>query len=213
MRWSFPKYQAVNPMDDSEGYRETTNAERDKMGRNVGDWRNTFLHEFGGHGYGRLTDEYWNTSSESGPGAVNGHAWSVPYSLNVSGFYDSAPWKEDLLDRRDEWVQINPDYERIGRFQGGKTSMYYRWRSEMTSCMIDNRPYFNLWSRILIVRRIMQKVGMTFDMDDFISKDVTTDPIRPTADTTPEEIQRRAARALMVPEMPMLPPPVFHEDE
>ena len=213
MRWSFPKYQAVNPMDDSEGYRETTNAERDEMGRNVGDWRNTFLHEFGGHGYGRLTDEYWSTSSESAPGAVNGHAWSVPYSLNVSGYYDSAPWKEDLLDRWDEWVEINPDYERIGLYQGGKTSMYYRWRSEKTSCMIDNRPYFNLWSRILIVRRIMEKTGLTFNMDDFISKDVTTDPIRPTADTTPEEIQRRAARARMVPEMPMLPPPVFHEDE
>ena len=213
MRWAFPKYQAVNPKDNSEGYRETTNAERDEMGRNVGDWRNTFLHEFGGHGYGRLTDEYWNTSSEAGPGAVNGHARAVPYSLNVSGFYDAAPWKQDLLDHLDEWVGINPDYGRIGRYQGGKSSLFFRWRSEMTSCMIDNRPYFNAWSRILIVRRILEKAGETFDMDDFRAKDVTTDPIRPAADTTPEELERMAARARMVPEMPMLPPPVFHEDE
>ena len=48
-RWSFPKYQAVNEKDNSQGYRETTDAERDEMGRMVGDWKNTFIHEFGGH--------------------------------------------------------------------------------------------------------------------------------------------------------------------
>ena len=214
MRWSFPKYQAVNPRDDSEGFRETTNAERDAMGRHVGDWRNTVLHEFGGHGFGRLTDEYWKeTTKYTAEGAIAGHTYAVPYSLNASGYYDNVPWKADILDHLDEWVARNPDYARVGIFHGAQVSLYYRWRSEMTSCMIDNRPYFNLWSRILIVRRIMEKTGLTFNMDDFIAKDVTTDPIRPTADTTPEEIQRRAARARMVPEMPMLPPPVFHEDE
>ena len=213
MRWSFPAYQAVNPMDDSEGYRETTDEERDEMGRNVGDWRNTFLHEFGGHGFGRLTDEYWKTSSEAGPGAVSGHSWSVPYSLNVSGFYDAAPWKQDLLDQLDEWTGINPDYGRIGRYQGGKSSLYFRWRSEMTSCMIDNRPYFNTWSRILIVRRILEKAGETFDMDEFRAKDVTTDPIRPAPTASAAARAQARERALMVPEMPMLPPPVYHEDE
>ena len=214
MRWSFPKYQAVNPRDNSQGSRLTTEAERDEMGRHVGDWRNTVIHEFGGHAFGRLSDEYWNeTTKYTAEGAIAGHTYAVPYSMNVSGYYDNVPWKEELLDHLDEWVARNPDYARVSIFHGAQTSLYYRWRSEMTSCMIDNRPYYNLWSRILIVRRIMEKTGLTFDMADFIAKDVTTDPIRPTADTTPEEIQRRAARARMVPEMPMLPPPVFHEDE
>ena len=208
MSWSFPKIQAVNPRDDSEGYRQTTDAERDELGRHVGDWRNTMLHEFGGHAIGRLGDEYWSASKYTKPGAINGHSYAVPYAMNLSGYYDSVPWKEDLLDHLDEWVARNPDYGRIGIWHGAQTSLYYRWRSEKISCMIDNRPYFSTWQRILIVRRIMEKTGETFDMDDFIAKDVTTDPIRPTADASPEELRRMAARARMVPEMPMLPPPV-----
>ena len=220
MRWSFPKYQAVNVQDDSEGYRETTNAERDEMGRMVGDWRNTVLHEFGGHAYGRLTDEYWSTKTKyTEPGAISGHSYSVPHALNISGYYDSVPWQEDLLDNLDEWTARNPDYGRIGIWHGGHQSLYFRWRSEKTSCMIDNRPYFSTWQRILIVRKIMEKAGETFDMDDFIAKDVTVDPIRPVESATASAAERSQillkarSQALLVPEMPMLPPPVLHEED
>lgn len=216
-RWSFPKYQAVNEQDKSQGYRETTDAERDEMGRMVGDWKNTFLHEFGGHAYGRLTDEYWSgTTAVTAPAAIAGHSNTVPHALNVSGFYDSAPWKEDLLDHLDEWTARNPDYGRIGLWHGAYKSLYYRWRSEKISCMIDNRPYYSTWQRILIVRRIMTKAGETFDMDDFIAKDVTVDPIRPVVPATASAEERSRillkarSQALLVPEMPMLPPPVEH---
>ena len=213
IRWSFPDNQAVNPRDDSEGSRLTTSEERDAMGRNVGDWRNSVLHEFAGHGFGRLTDEYWKTGKYTSEGSIAGHTYQVKYSLNVSGYYDKVPWKEDILDHLDEWVARNPDYARVGIYHGAQTSLYYRWRSEMTSCMIDNRPYFNLWSRILIVRKIMEKTGLTFKMEDFIANDVTTDPVRPSPDATPEMLRIKAAQAALVPEMPMLLPPVLHEDE
>ena len=220
IRWSFPKYQAVNEQDNSQGYRETTDAERDEMGRMVGDWKNTFLHEFGGHAYGRLTDEYWSgTTAVTAPAAIAGHSNTVPHALNVSGFYDSAPWKEDLLDHLDEWTARNPDYGRIGLWHGAYKSLYYRWRSEKISCMIDNRPYYSTWQRILIVRRIMTKAGETFDMDDFIAKDVTVDPIRPVVPATASAEERSRillkarSQALLVPEMPMLPPPVEHLEE
>ena len=219
IRWSFPSVQAVNVQDDSEGSRSTTNEEKDEMGRMVGDWRNTFLHEFGGHGYGRLADEYWSSKTVyTAPGPIAGHTYTVKYALNVSGYYDSVPWKADLLDHLDEWTARNPDYGRIGIWHGGHTSLYYRWRSEKTSCMIDNRPYYSAWQRILIVRKIMEKTGETFDMDEFIAKDVTVDPIRPVVPATasPEErsqiLMRARSQALLVPEMPMLPPPVL-EDE
>ena len=219
IRWSFPSVQAVNVQDDSEGSRPTTDEEKDEMGRMVGDWRNTFLHEFAGHGYGRLADEYWkSTTVYTAPGAIPGHSYSVKYALNVSGYYDRVPWKADLLDNLEEWTARNPDYGRISIWHGGHTSLYYRWRSEKTSCMIDNRPYFSTWQRILIVRRIMEKTGETFDMDEFIAKDVTVDPIRPVVSATasPEErrqiLMRARSQALLVPEMPMLPPPVL-EDE
>ena len=220
IRWSFPKVQAVNVQDDSEGSRSTTDAERDEMGRMVGDWKNTFIHEFGGHGYGRLTDEYWSTTTKyTEPGAIAGHSYTVKYALNASGFYDSVPWQADLLDHLDEWTARNPDYGRIGLWQGGASSLYFRWRSEKISCMIDNRPYYSTWQRILIVRRIMTKTGETFDMDDFIAKDVTVDPIRPVVPATASAEERSRillkarSQALLVPEMPMLPPPVIHEEE
>ena len=220
IRWSFPKVQAVNVQDDSEGSRSTTDAERDEMGRMVGDWKNTFIHEFGGHGYGRLTDEYWSTTTKyTEPGAIAGHSYTVKYALNASGFYDSVPWQADLLDHLDEWTARNPDYGRIGIWQGGASSLYFRWRSEKISCMIDNRPYYSTWQRILIVRRIMTKTGETFDMDDFIAKDVTVDPIRPVVPATASAEERSRillkarSQALLVPEMPMLPPPVIHEEE
>ena len=219
IHWSFPSVQAVNVQDDSQGSRSTTNEEKDEMGRMVGDWRNTFLHEFGGHGYGRLADEYWSSKTVyTAPGAIASHTWTVSYALNVSGYYGRVPWKADLLDHLDEWTARNPDYGRIGIWHGGHTSLYYRWRSEKTSCMIDNRPYYSTWQRILIVRKIMEKTGETFDMDDFIAKDVTVDPIRPVVPATasPEErsqiLMRARSQALLVPEMPMLPPPVL-EDE
>ena len=220
IRWSFPKYQAVNAQDDSEGVRETTDEERDEMGRHIGNWRNTLLHEFGGHAYGRLTDEYWSTTTKyTAPGAINGHSYPVPYALNVSGFYDDVPWQADLLDNLDEWTARNPDYGRIGIWHGSYSSLYFRWRSEKTSCMIDNRPYFSTWQRILLVRKIMEKAGETFSMDDFIAKDVTVDPIRPVESagiSSEERIQARMrarSQALLVPEAPMLPPPVLHEED
>lgn len=214
-RWSFPSVQAVNVRDDSEGYRETTAAELDEMGRNVGDWKNTFIHEFGGHAYGRLTDEYWKTTTQfTEPGKVTGHNYPVPYRLNVSGYYDEVPWQEDLLDNLDEWIARNPDYSRIGIWQGAQSSLYYRWRSEKTSCMIDNRPYYSTWQRILIVRKILSKAGETFDMQSFIEKDVTLDPIRPVGTALEETSLRHArSRAMMVPEEPMGAPPVVHGEE
>ena len=212
--WSFPKVQAVNPMDDSEGCRDTTDEERDEMGRHVGDWRNTFLHEFGGHAYGRLSDEYWSTTTKyTVPGAIVGHGYPVPNSLNISGFYDKVPWQTDLLNDLDEWTARNPDYGRIGIWHGAYSSLYYRWRSEKVSCMIDNRPYFSAWQRILIVRRIMEKSGETFDMQSFIDKDVTTDPVRPAPDASAADRILARTRAMLVPEMPMLPPPVIHEED
>lgn len=214
IRWSFPKVQAVNERDDSEGYRDTTDDERDEMGRHVGDWRNTFLHEFGGHGYGRLTDEYWSTTTKyTAPEAVAGHSYQVPYAVNISGFYDEVPWQADLLDNLDELIERNPDYQRIGIWHGGQQSLYYRWRSEKTSCMIDNRPYFSAWQRMLIVREIMFKAGETFDMQAFLDHDVTTDPIRPSEALSAADRSLARSRAMLVPEMPMLPHPVIHEDE
>ena len=175
--WEFPDIIANDDIT-LDGAHYTTAADRNEVGRSHGDWRNTFLHEFGGHGFGRLLDEYWDGPSYSTGTTIVQHGWSVPYGLNVSGVYNSVPWQADLLDNLDALVARDSRYSRIGRFQGGDEMVLNRWRCEKISCMIDNRQYFSAWQRELIVKRIMELSGSSFSLSDFIASDVTFDPVR-----------------------------------
>lgn len=177
--WSYPSSEAASVSDPSAGSVSLSNDYIIENGlRNTGDWCNTVVHEFGGHAFGRLSDEYWSIGSTA-PNTVDEHNWSpLPYGLNVSGDYNNPTWKEDLLNRKADLVAINPAYDRIGVFHGGGTYMYNRWRSEKISCMIDNRFYFSTWQRELIVKRIIELAGETFSFADFLAKDVPEDPVR-----------------------------------
>ena len=183
------------------------------MGRNTGDWRNTLVHEFGGHCFSRLGDEYWYTDSSLGPvSEMSEHSWPVPFSLNLSASSTNPGWMADLLGDdlqvKPSLVDRNPLYSRIGIYQGGDVSPFYRWRSEKISCMIDNRFYFSTWQRIIIVKRIMSLSNSAFDIDSFWAKDVPTDPLR---DGNGSGGAKAPRHPLGVREVPMLPPPVFHE--
>ena len=215
MSWSYPNLtpstndplpQPVTNAVMQANYHWTTSAEYEELGRNQGDWRNTLVHEFGGHCFGRLGDEYWpNGQMGCINGAVNGHTWPVPFSLNLAASPTAVPWQADILDYPlADLVSKDPNYGRVGAFQGGGHYLYGRWRNEMISCMIDNRFYFSAWQRMLIVRRIMSLSGSTFDAASFWAKDVTTDPVRdinssPVIGDSP----------VFAPLMPMLPPPVL----
>ena len=215
IRWNFPK--VVPTTDDPlpepvtedvlrAYYAPTSQEEIAALGVNTGDWRNTLVHEFGGHAFGRLGDEYWSDATlryQSGP--IDSHTWEVPFSLNVSSSPVSVPWKETLMDRRDELVSRHAHYGRIGIYQGGGTYLYGRWRSEKVSCMIDNRFYFSAWQRYLITRRIFELSGDAagFSYDTWLAADVTTDPVR---DRTGSSVIRPASRG-PVHEGAPLPPP------
>ena len=45
------------------------------------------------------------------------------------------------------------------------------YRSEATSCMNNNIPYFSAISRQAIVERIMECAGRTFSLEDFYAND------------------------------------------
>ena len=171
-----------------------------------GDWRNVLVHEFGGHSFGRLADEYWYLTYVTSQGNIQGHSYPVPFGLNVSGWYDEAkiPWKE-LLDMRSSLVASNTLYSRIGVFQGGDVSLFNRWRSEEISCMIDNRPYFSTWQRVLIAKRIMSLAGGTFSLSGFLSQDHPEDPVR---DAISSPVIQPSTKTV-APIRPMLPPPVL----
>ena len=219
MLWSLPAIvpntddPLPEPVDSDvlqNNFHWTTEEEYAEIGRNYGDWRNTLVHEFGGHCFGRLGDEYWDDSLlKYTNGRIDGQFWSVPFSMNLASDPTTAPWKEDLLDRQEALVARDPNYGRIGTFQGGDNYLYGRWRSEKISCMIDNRFYFSAWQRYLIAKRIFTLSGDldSFTLDSWLAKDVTTDPIRDVASgSTPGKLEHRTYRPV-----PPLPPPVLVE--
>lgn len=213
LNWAYPNVtpSTDEPIssDEMNNYSHwTTNEEYAAIGRVSGDWRNVLVHEFGGHCFGRLGDEYWpNNSLTYLSGPINTHNWPVPLALNVASSPTAVTWQADVLDYPlENLVAIDPNYGRIGIFQGGGTVMFGRWRSEMISCMIDNRFYFSTWQRMLIVRRIMSLSGTTFDAASFWAKDVTFDPVRDV-----QSNQVMGGFELPHQIMPLLPPPVLHE--
>lgn len=225
LAWSYPSLEAVSDSDPAAGVVETPDSRKAEVGSNAGNWLNTMVHEFGGHCFSKLADEYWYNTDRGATTYIFEHRYDyllggVPFGLNVSATYlnpgyddpgDPAYIKEGwqhLLDNKDALVASNPLYSRIGVFQGGQVSVLNRWRSERVSCMIDNRFYFSTFQRELIVKRIMTLAGAAFDETSFWAKDVPTDPVRDIVSSPVMGVEDPVAPRIMPP----LPPPVFHTD-
>lgn len=202
--WGYPAQEAASATATEPDTHTVSQEEINEIGVNVGDWRNVVLHEGGGHGFGRLADEYWY-----GPntlyGSIQVQTWPVPADLNVttdiSASSTSFLWKDFI--NNPTLLEKDSRYGRIGTFQGGYGYMFGCWRSERISCMIDNRPYFSFFQRLLIVKNIKELAGEEFDYNEFLEKDVPLDPVR--------DIPTKALSVDLqnIPVRPMLPPPVL----
>lgn len=147
-----------------------------KEGRNIGlfamfteddSWAHTVIHESGGHGFGRLGDEYI-TYEENYPDdkIEQYHNYDIPYALNLTTDKNNIPWSHFLAPN------IAVDYPEVGIFEGGGFYRYGIWRSSETSLMSKSAlDYFNAPSRELIVKRIMQLAGETYSFEGFRAKD------------------------------------------
>lgn len=131
-------------------------------------FRTVVMHEGGGHGYGRLSDEY-RYYSEPLPNDKKSQVeyWRQVdqyYAYNISFTGDPAQvhWKDYFT-----WS----GYDAVSLFEGGMLYSRGVWRPEYISCMEDNRPYYNAPSREAIVRRIMRGSGKQFSIDEFLAKD------------------------------------------
>lgn len=219
MTWNYGTTEAESATAVPANTRSVPVSELNDMGVGFkGTWKNTLVHEYGGHGFGRLTDEYWYNSYYSAVEKIDSHTWPVPYALNISAKYDVTPW-DVLLTNKTSLVSSNAKYDRIGVFQGGGVSMFNRWRSERISCMIDNRFYFSTWQRYLIVQRILSLANHTVGTDytkyalvlgDFRAHDNPTDPVRDGGASV--MLPDGVSNAVPPRPVPMLPPPVFHND-
>ena len=193
--WSSGKSFAIVPT--TEGTWKLSNNE--ELGISVCDWRNTFLHEYGGHSFGRLLDEYYEKGSGSkfGQTSIESHSWTVPLGLNITadttGVNDKVYWERIIGDER---------FSKVGFYEGANTFEKGIWRSEVISAMDDNRKYFNAISRQIIVERIKEKANESFSFDDFCSKDVDYDELR-------DDKSRTVDNTYGIPEFPRTPSPVL----
>ena len=137
------------------------------------DARGLIQHEAGGHGWGKLDDEYIYhraiiqtctclcCSHVDDVEAMHAMGWGR--NLSLDGKYKNVPWTHLIFDPR--YGDIVDIYE------GGHMHSDGIYRSEFNSCMNNNAPYFSTWSRQLIVERTLWAAGETFDFETFVSKD------------------------------------------
>ncbi|MDE7378962.1 MAG: fimbrillin family protein [Paraprevotella sp.] len=137
------------------------------------DYRGLIQHEAGGHGFGKLDDEYVYhrehirkcpcidcTHAEAVEEAKN-RGWSRNVSL--TGRYDEIDWRHLIFDNRYQDI--------VDIYEGAHMHSNGIYRSEYNSCMNNNVPYYSTISRQAIVERIMDYAGEAFNFENFAAKD------------------------------------------
>lgn len=137
------------------------------------DFRGTVQHEAGGHGFGKLGDEYiyHNAFIDNCTCTCCGHdielneakalGWFA--NLSLSGKMNEVPWSHLIF--HEKYNQIVDIYE------GGYMHSRGVYRSEQNSCMNNMIPYYSTISREEIVKRIMAIAGEAYSFDNFVAND------------------------------------------
>ncbi len=131
------------------------------------DFRGLVQHEAGGHGFGKLGDEYILSNSfvdekaEKEIAAAKSLGWYA--NLSLTGKMSEVPWSHLIFHKKYSSV--------VDIYEGGYTFTRGVYRSESTSCMNNNISYYNAISRESIVRRIKSYAGEDFSFEDFVAND------------------------------------------
>lgn len=145
------------------------------------DFRGIVQHEAGGHGFGKLADEYiYHNAYIQNCNCIDGceHPQGDD-DINTSyGIYKSKGWYKNLSMNGDmkqvPWAHLiyHPKYSNyVDMFEGGYMHSRGIYRSEATSCMNNNIPYYSAISRQAIVERIKFCAGEEFSLEDFYAHD------------------------------------------
>lgn len=145
------------------------------------DFRGIIQHEAGGHGFGKLGDEYiYHNAFIQTCNCNDGceHPKGDDATSTSYGVYKSKGWYKNLSMTADAkqvpWAHLiyHKNYsDKVDMYEGGYMHTRGVYRSEATSCMNNNIPYYSAISRQAIVERIKAYAGEAFDFDDFVAKD------------------------------------------
>ncbi|MBO7195115.1 MAG: leucine-rich repeat protein [Alistipes sp.] len=142
------------------------------------DFRGLVHHEAGGHGFGKLADEYiYHNSFVS---ACNyGCVDLRPYIwvMKSYGFYENISLTGDWNEIEWSHLIFDPQYSNVvDVYEGAYMHARGVYRSEATSCMNNNIPYYNAISREAMVKRIMKYAGEEYSFEAFKAKDYESLP-------------------------------------
>ena len=138
------------------------------------DFRGVIQHEAGGHGFGKLGDEYiyHNAFIDACDCTCCGHvealmgAFSKGWfqNLSLTGKMNEVPWSHLIF--HEKYNQI------VDIFEGGFMHTRGVFRSEQNSCMNNDIPYYSTISREVIVKRIKAIAGEEYSFEEFVANDV-----------------------------------------
>ena len=137
------------------------------------DFRGIVQHEAGGHGFGKLADEYiyHNAFIQSCNCLCCSHVLEFEGGKGL-GWYRNLELTGDVNEVGWSHLIFHPQYSNVvDVYEGGYFHTRGVYRSEPTSCMNNNIPYYSAISRQAIVERIMEYAGETFDLESFYALD------------------------------------------
>ena len=137
------------------------------------DSRGVIQHEAGGHGFGKLGDEYiyHNAFIDACGCSCCGHVDAI-YGAKALGWYDNLELTGKMHEVGWSHLIFDPRYSDIvDIYEGGYMHNRGVFRSEQNSCMNNDIPYYSTISRQSIVKRIKDYAGEEFDFEDFVAND------------------------------------------
>lgn len=138
------------------------------------DFRGLVQHEAGGHGFGKLGDEYiyHNAFIQTCTCLCCPHVKEFNDN-KMRGWYENLSLTGNMYDVPWSHLIFDPQYSNlVDIYEGGFMHMRGVFRSEPNSCMNNNVPYFSAISRETIVKRILQYAGESYSFEEFKARDV-----------------------------------------
>ena len=137
------------------------------------DFRGLVHHEAGGHGFGKLADEYiyHNAFIQSCGCACCSHDVELR-AMQSYGFYQNVSLTGSMKDVPWAHLIYDPQYSNtVDVYEGAFFHSRGVFRSEPTSCMHNNIPYYNAISREAMVKRIKKYAGEEYSFEEFKAND------------------------------------------
>lgn len=137
------------------------------------DFRGLVHHEAGGHGFGKLADEYiYHNAFIQSCGCLCCNHIAELNRYKSYGFYDNISLTGDMHSVPWSHMIYDPQYSNtVDVYEGAFFHTRGVFRSEPTSCMHNNIPYYNAISREAMVKRIKKYAGEEYSFEEFKAND------------------------------------------